>query len=117
MEHDGDNKPSRLLRTADLLVERDGNCTAVYEKKWFDLELGTDLCVGDPGNKKVAGSGDSGSPLVIREMDGTVTQIGIVSRGDPNHAFECLVDNSPDVYTNVAAFSEWIASATGMNLT
>ena len=51
-------------------------------------------------------NGDSGSPLVKLDEDSNVTdyvQVGIVSFG-----FECNVEGTPGVYTDVAYYFEWI---------
>lgn len=46
--------------------------------------------------------GDSGGPLVIKGDKIGIVQVGIVSFGRP-----CAV-GSPDVFTRVAAFKDWI---------
>ena len=56
---------------------------------------------------KGACEGDSGSPLVYRELsDDPYYQVGIASFGN----YKCGLEGIPDVYTKVEAYLPWIES-------
>ncbi|XP_030246706.1 chymotrypsin-2-like, partial [Drosophila navojoa] len=55
-------------------------------------------------NNSAAGSRDSGGPLAERNADGSSTVIGIVSFGSSDY-----LSYSPDVFTRVSYFLNWIA--------
>ncbi len=64
----------------------------------------SNLCFGgvDKGGLGTC-KGDSGGPLQCQSSDGKWYQIGIVSWGLP-----CAHAKTPDVYTRVAYFHDWI---------
>ncbi|BFF89880.1 chymotrypsin-1 [Drosophila madeirensis] len=63
----------------------------------------TEICARGPF--RGACSGDSGGPLVMQTENG-LRQVGIVSYG----LMVCGLYISPDVYTRVSTFSDWIQS-------
>ncbi|XP_043472622.1 serine protease snake-like [Leptopilina heterotoma] len=96
------------LLKAQLDVIDNVNCSTMY-KNSINLPWGivdSLLCAGDPtGNwEKDTCSGDSGSPLQIRNIDNCLFKIiGITSTGK-----FCGVDAIPGIYTRVAAYVNWI---------
>uniref|UniRef100_A0A8C3YNC3 Cathepsin G n=1 Tax=Catagonus wagneri TaxID=51154 RepID=A0A8C3YNC3_9CETA len=80
------------LQEVRLSVQRDGQC-----RRRFDNYNGrTQMCVGDPRERKSAFLGDSGGPLVCDR----VAQ-GIVSYGNQ-------IGTPPAVFTRVSSFLPWI---------
>jgi len=69
---------------------------------------GRNLCAGFPEGGRDTCQGDSGGPLMVRAEDGAWLQAGIVSWGEG-----CALRERYGVYTRVAAFADWIRSATG----
>ncbi|XP_044574275.1 chymotrypsin-1 [Drosophila ananassae] len=67
----------------------------------MDSVTDTEVCARGPF--RGACSGDSGGPLVMRTDEG-LKQVGIVSYG----LVVCGLFISPDVYTRVSTFTEWI---------
>ncbi|XP_050999116.1 cathepsin G [Acomys russatus] len=87
--------PSRgtnVLQEVQLRVQRDQKCSGRFES--FSSE--TQICVGNPRERKSAFRGDSGGPLVCNN----VAQ-GIVSYGDSN-------GTPPAVFTRIQSFMPWI---------
>lgn len=72
----------------------------------------TMLCAGFESGQQDACAGDSGGPLVCRvghgSTKGTWVLHGIVSWG-----YGCARPNSPGIYTDVKAYTDWIAEFTG----
>jgi len=63
------------------------------------------LCAGFTDGSKTACHGDSGGPLMVRNLEDTEwTQIGIVSWGSP----QCSGSQQYNVYTRVAEFKNWV---------
>uniref|UniRef100_A0A6P4E992 Lectizyme-like n=1 Tax=Drosophila rhopaloa TaxID=1041015 RepID=A0A6P4E992_DRORH len=75
------------------------------ECKNAGMESVTDTEICARGPFRGACSGDSGGPLVMQTENG-LRQVGIVSYG----LVVCGLYISPDVYTRVSTFSEWIGS-------
>ncbi|XP_062919011.1 serine protease 27-like isoform X2 [Mobula hypostoma] len=92
-------------RTCDAMYN-DGKSTLWQPNRITDQML----CAGVPQGNKDACQGDSGGPLVF-PVNGTWIQVGIVSFGEG-----CGRPNRPGVYTEVAAFTQWIQERV-MNLT
>ncbi|KAL0602765.1 Cathepsin G [Plecturocebus cupreus] len=80
------------LREVQLRVQRDEQCRRTYGA--YDRR--TQLCVGDPRERKTAFRGDSGGPLVCNNA-----AHGIVSYGR-------RTATPPAVFTRVASFLSWI---------
>ncbi|XP_037690634.1 cathepsin G [Choloepus didactylus] len=86
------NRGTDTLREAQLRVENDQECSIR-----FPLYTGqTQICVGDPRERRSAFLGDSGGPLVCNN----VAQ-GIVSYGSS-------LGIPPAVFTRISSFSSWI---------
>jgi hypothetical protein len=85
------------LLEVDILTVNHGTCNSQLAA---EISQDTHICAGIPAGGKDACQGDSGGPLLD---SGTMIQYGIVSFG-----FGCGRPNSPGVYTNVVAYSEWI---------
>ncbi|KAL5279666.1 hypothetical protein ACFFRR_003956 [Megaselia abdita] len=65
------------------------------------------VCSAPRDNKLSACNGDSGGPLVKETEGGVVQIVGVVSWG----YIPCGNLGMPSIYTNVASYIEWIASA------
>ncbi|XP_009004096.2 cathepsin G [Callithrix jacchus] len=85
-------KRTDRLREVQLRVQRDEQCFRTYRA--YDSR--TQLCVGDPRERKTAFRGDSGGPLVCRNA-----AHGIVSYGSQTAT-------PPAVFTRVTSFLSWI---------
>ncbi|XP_062946180.1 cathepsin G [Cynocephalus volans] len=80
------------LREVQLRVQRDQKCSSHFN--FYNGQ--TQICVGDPRERKSAFKGDSGGPLLCNN----VAQ-GIVSYGNRNAV-------PPAVFTRVSSFLPWI---------
>ncbi len=98
-----DDPPSEDLLWVDVPIVSDAACNASL----FGIITGPlMICAGDIVNGGVDScQGDSGGPLSVPDPAGGWITVGIVSFG-----LGCGQPNSPGVYTEVAAFREWIAS-------
>ena len=68
----------------------------------------TQLCLGQMQGGKDSCVGDSGGPAFLKNPENDdFVQFGIVSYG-----FGCAEKDTPGVYTNVGAYSDWIFSVT-----
>ncbi|XP_003474330.1 cathepsin G-like [Cavia porcellus] len=86
------NRTTDRLQEVQLRVQSDRKCIrrfSIYSSK-------TEICVGDPRQRKIAFKGDSGGPLVCNN----VAQ-GIVSYGDSE-------GTPPEVFTRIASYQSWI---------
>ncbi|GAB5572767.1 granzyme B(G [Prionailurus iriomotensis] len=81
------------LQEVELIMQEDQECKSRFPNYYNHK---TQLCVGDPKEKKSSFQGDSGGPLLCNN----VAQ-GIVSYGLKDRA-------SPRVYTKVTSFLPWI---------
>ncbi|XP_036592350.1 granzyme B-like [Trichosurus vulpecula] len=81
------------LQEVELKVRKERECMDKYGSKYYGS---TQMCAGDPGDKKASFRGDSGGPLVCDR----VAQ-GIVSFGRSN-------GKNPPVYTRISSFLPWI---------
>ncbi len=89
------------LRIATLHKRPNSYCIDRYKPAVLPI-TDADLCA-DADDGQACG-GDSGGPLVwINPDDEKPYIVGVVSRG------RCGLNGLPSVYTNVAAFSDWIA--------
>ncbi|XP_060149579.1 cathepsin G-like [Globicephala melas] len=88
----GLNRRTDTLQDVQLTVQRNGEC-----RRRFMFYTGrTQICVGDPRERKSAFQGDSGGPLVCNN----VAQ-GIVSYGNN-------FGTPPAVFTRISSFLPWI---------
>ncbi|KAM5235490.1 cathepsin G-like [Ctenodactylus gundi] len=79
------------LQEVQLKVQSDRKCN----RRFRTYASQTEICVGDPRQRKSAFKGDSGGPLVCNN----VAQ-GIVSYGASN-------GTPPEVFTRISSFLEW----------
>ncbi|WP_184707699.1 trypsin-like serine protease [Rhizobium lusitanum] len=110
-DHGWDDKylPTELQEAELPIVSRE-DCLAGYRDSSMRTNSIDDrnICAGYAEGGKDACQGDSGGPLVAQRPDKTWIQIGIVSWGAG-----CAEAHHYGVYTRVAAFRDWIATATG----
>ena len=76
------------------------------ETKYEDEEITDFMICTEPG--KGGCKGDSGGPLAVKGQDGKYFLIGIVSFDRGISKGGCALPGWPDVYTRVAAFTDWI---------
>lgn len=74
---------------------------SLYKNRIYDDHL----CAGD--EMKDACDGDSGGPIVTRDIHNNDIQVGIVSWG-----FECAHNDFPGVYARVSTAFDWIKNET-----
>uniref|UniRef100_A0A8C4M8I7 Peptidase S1 domain-containing protein n=1 Tax=Equus asinus asinus TaxID=83772 RepID=A0A8C4M8I7_EQUAS len=85
-------RESDTLQEVELTVQQDRVCESYLR----NYNSNTQLCVGDPKERKSSFKGDSGGPLVC---DNVIQ--GIVSYGQNN-------GKPPRVFTKVSSFLPWI---------
>lgn len=90
---------SDILLEVDVPVVSDADCGAYYGT--FDGP--SEVCAGTEEGGKDSCQGDSGGPLMTTDEKGDLLLIGIVSRGEG-----CARADVPGVYTEVAAFGDFI---------
>ncbi|XP_007457059.1 PREDICTED: cathepsin G-like [Lipotes vexillifer] len=88
----GLNRRADTLQDVRLTVQRNGECS----RRFMFYTGRTQICVGDPRERKSAFLGDSGGPLVCNN----VAQ-GIVSYGN-------RIGTPPAVFTRISSFLPWI---------
>ncbi|CRK92071.1 CLUMA_CG005651, isoform A [Clunio marinus] len=101
---------SKSLSFADLRVIGNRECAGIFSSKIVTNNV---LCARSfSDSNENACMGDSGGPLAMKDEDGILTQIGIVSfvssRG-------CLYGD-PSGYTRVGKYLDWISEITGIPL-
>ncbi|XP_077905178.1 duodenase-1 [Ictidomys tridecemlineatus] len=89
----GQNISTTKLHEVQLEIQNDEECHSHFKSIY---ESTTQICVGNPKEKKNCFQGDSGSPLVCEN----VAQ-GIVSFGEDE-------GTPPSVYTRISSFLRWI---------
>jgi Trypsin/Domain of unknown function (DUF4214) len=97
-----------VAHAASIPMQSNSTCAAAHGAAYVPS---ADVCAGAPGNiTPGTGScyGDSGGPLAAQDGSGTWVQTGIVSFGGET----CASNGKPGVYTRVAAFSDWVRTAT-----
>jgi len=94
---DGGVSPDMLM-SVEVSLHDDDVCRNVYGDQAM---MDSMLCAGDTG--KDACQGDSGGPLACKSQSQFNVLCGIVSWG-----LGCGRDGYPGVYTEVAAFKDWI---------
>ena len=71
------------------------------------------VCAGVPSGERTACHGDSGGPLVVRQADGGLLQVGVVSWGHKPVSYTprmpCGMPNTYGVFVNLANYFDWIA--------
>ncbi|CAD6999414.1 unnamed protein product [Ceratitis capitata] len=101
---------SNVHREAEIPIISRDSCQAVYKRRAVDE---TKVCTRGAEGENTC-KGDSGGPLTVRvegHEDGTnrkfrYMQIGVISLGFRDCG---VVKGTPAIYTNVAAFIDWIA--------
>ncbi|XP_004647546.1 cathepsin G-like [Octodon degus] len=80
------------LQEVQLRVQSDRKCS----RRFRTYRSETEICVGDPRQRKIAFKGDSGGPLICNNM-----AQGIVSYGDSQGI-------PPEVFTRIVSYQSWI---------
>lgn len=96
-----------MLQKAALTVFSDAQCKASLGNVFYaDDNLCAAVLASDSQGTgaKDACYGDSGGPLVAT-IDGTLKQIGVVSRG-----FQCASDKYPGIFSEVASYDSFITA-------
>ncbi len=97
----GNRVPEEAMQQAyDLLVNSQGN--AVPD---------TQLCAGVASGERSSCNGDSGGPLMLRDAEGRLVQVGIVSWGRVPLAADgsCGHQNLYTSYTRIPSYFDWIS--------
>ena len=102
-----DFSQSPILRAVNLNIMPPEDCVKDHGNKFIPSSM---LCVGDKRGGKDTCEGDSGGPLVVSTSAGPVLA-GIVSWGD----IWCGRPDKPGVFTNVAAFVDFIRGTISRN--
>ncbi|KAM4832619.1 duodenase-1-like [Urocitellus parryii] len=89
----GQNISTTKLHEVQLEIQNDEECLSRFKRPHDST---TQICVGNPKEKKASFKGDSGSPFVCKN----VAQ-GIVSFGQKE-------GTPPSVYTRISSFRRWI---------
>ncbi|KAK2721786.1 hypothetical protein QYM36_003932, partial [Artemia franciscana] len=96
---------SNILQEINVQVVEEILCRNIYSIIPTAIISKHVICAGDPGGKKDACQGDSGSPLILKEGLGKRSvQVGIVSSG-----VGCGSPLFPGIYTRVSEYVDWIA--------
>jgi trypsin len=100
-------EPSDVLLEAEVQTYADDRCESLYAEDGEQVFGDTQVCAGDDRGHIDACFGDSGGPLVVPADDERTEwfQIGIVSWGAG-----CGQPRRPTIYTEVAAFADWLGS-------
>jgi trypsin len=98
---------SDVLLEAEIETYSDERCVSLYAEDGDDVFGESQVCAGEDRGHIDACYGDSGGPLVVPvdESRDDWIQIGIVSWGAG-----CGQPLRPTVYTEVAAFADWLGS-------
>ncbi len=101
----GETRQSMILGAADRLQKVDvplvshETCSNAYPRGVTERMI----CAGYPEGQKDACYGDSGGPLIVRDAEGVVKLVGVVSWGEG-----CARPNKYGVYSKVNAVVDWI---------
>jgi trypsin len=97
---------SDLLLEAELDTFGDDRCETLYRQDGDTVQGDTQVCAGRERGHVDACYGDSGGPLMVPVDEDRIDwrQIGIVSWGAG-----CGAPQRPTVYTEVSAFTDWLA--------
>ncbi|KAJ8664239.1 hypothetical protein QAD02_005901 [Eretmocerus hayati] len=90
---------SQILRVAQVFIVDKAHCDKAYQGDYGGIPDGQ-ICAAHPLGGRDSCQGDSGGPLVIGNR-----QAGIVSWGRG-----CAEKGYPGVYTEIAAYSDWITN-------
>lgn len=104
---DESGEPSDLLLEAEIDTFGDERCEALHRQDGRLVYGETQVCAGRERGHVDSCFGDSGGPLVVPVDDERTEwrQIGVVSWGAG-----CAVAQRPTIYTEVAAFADWLGS-------
>lgn len=97
-----DREQGDILQEVEINAIGDNECNG---EDMYRGRLMTDvmLCAGLVEGGRDACIGDSGGPLLQKNDDGSMVQVGIVSFGSG-----CARANRPGVYTRLSSFAHWI---------
>ncbi len=101
----GLQRMSPQLRIVKLTVHAPTVCRNRSRFYVEALDQETSICVAANSPKSGDCNGDSGGPLVLKDANGNVTLVGLVSQG------RGCGTGMPSLYTNVGHFSGWIDMA------
>lgn len=107
IREDGTGSFPHILQSASIPTIQTSDCAALSGNYQF-VNTDTQICAGYPQGGIDSCSGDSGGPLYNVAKDGNLRLAGITSWGDG-----CAIANQPGIYTNVAAYRNWIDQAMG----
>ncbi|MEM7566721.1 MAG: serine protease [Pseudomonadota bacterium] len=106
-----------------MMLERLGGSNRVPEaarRQAYDILVGsgfqavpeTQLCAGVASGERSSCNGDSGGPLMVRDAEGRLVQVGIVSWGRVPLTADgsCGHANLYTSYTRIPSYFDWIAS-------
>lgn len=95
-----------ILQGATVPIRVGAECAALPGSYQF-VNPDTQICAGFPQGGIDSCQGDSGGPLYNVVADGSLRVAGITSWGDG-----CALANRPGIYTDVAAYRDWIFEMT-----
>ncbi len=99
---DGSGTFPSILQSARVPIQLATECAALPGQYRF-VNAETQICAGFAQGGVDSCSGDSGGPLYNVTKDGSMRLAGITSWGDG-----CAIANQPGIYTDVAAYKNWI---------
>ena len=95
------------LREVDVPVVEDERCDASYDLMYGGIDEVVEVCAGELHGTEDSCQGDSGGPLMVRDEQGELVQMGVVSWG-----FGCGLPTQYGVYSRIgeSTLYNWIQS-------